>query len=124
MAKQKATDTGADTPEVKKEDGFDQMIRKMIESMAVATSSDMNEYQIQASILTRLAKWSKKRTGVEDNVMCADWEEKYLPKYVTLVAQVSRAQHQKVLKYMSTKQKDARKEFQDAALIVPIGSVN
>ena len=125
MARQKATDPGAEdqtTDEAKQATAFDVMIRKMIDGMAQTVSSDLNEYQIQASILTRLAKWSKKRIG--DSTICPEWETEHLPKYVTLVAQVSREQAKKTAAYMATKQKDGRKEFQDAASIVPIGSVN
>lgn len=123
MARPKATDNGAEKSEAP-QDKFDKDIRSMIDAMAQAVSSDMNEYQIQASILTRLAKWAKKRTGQGDEVMCPEWEDKYLPQYIAHISKVARAQHQKTAAYMASKKKDARKEFQDAAMIVPIGSVN
>jgi hypothetical protein len=113
MARQKATDTGADvTAEAKQEAALDTQIRTMIVDMAKGVSIDLNKHQIQASILTRLEKWANKKINSDGGVMCPDWDSR-LPKYVQLITQVSNERSAKVAAWQATKGKDKRKEFEE-----------
>jgi hypothetical protein len=118
MARPKATDTGAEstTQEAKKPDPetvLDTNIRNMIVEMAKGVSTDLNKHQIQASILTRLEKWANKKINSDGGVMCPDWDSR-LPKYITLITQVSNERFTKVAAWMATKTKDKNKVFQDS----------
>lgn len=116
MARQKATDTGADTQEIKKPDpeaALDTNICNMIDAMSRNVSIDMTKHQIQASILTRLEKWANKKIGSDGQVICPDWESR-LPKYITLIGRVSAEREQRVKTFMATKTKDKNKAFEES----------
>lgn len=118
MAKQKATDTGADnaTVEAKKPDAesiLDTNIRNMIDAMSRNVSVDMNKHQIQASILTRLEKWANKKIGSDGQVICPDWETR-LPKYITLIGKLAAEREARVKAFMATKAKDKNKIFEES----------
>lgn len=116
MARQKATEPGADkTKEPIKADPesiLDTQIRQMIVDMAKGVSIDLNKHQIQASILTRLEKWANKKINSDGGVMCPNWDSR-LPKYVQLITQVSNERFAKVDAWQKTKTKDKRKEFEE-----------
>lgn len=115
MARQKATDTGAEetTEKPNPEAAFDTQIRAMITEMAKGVSIDLNKHQIQASILTRLEKWANKKIGSDGGVMCPDWESR-LPKYVSLITKVSNERYERVQAFMATKAKDKNKVFEES----------